>query len=179
MNQATFPTATAVRHMTRAERTNRQMFPPLGKIILENITDDRKLKGVWMTFLGLAGQTDEHGSGLSYEGFRKSLDNGYFDVDDLPRLFEAMAVNGIDPLQSLAAIEAACIPRDPDLNGQLADELLEVSTAGGEIAQNIKANGNTLDGYSNTKLRGVMAIAAQTIAAGRKLYQECLNEYEA
>jgi len=168
----------ALNKRTRAEVTDQILAPNLGELILQNITDCRKLSAVHSSYLELGGESDRHGSGLSCEGFRQSLLQGRIGLNNLPRLFEAMAINQVDPLQSLVAIESACLPRDPELNGQLADELLEVSSAAGEIAHNIKNNGNSLDGYSNTKLRSVMATATKLIASGRKLCQECLNEYE-
>lgn len=162
---------------TRAEVTDQILDPNLGELLLQNITDCRKLAAVHSSFLELAGESDRRGSGLSLEGFRQALLHGRITLNQLPRLFEAMSVNEVDPAQSLAAIEAACLPRDPDLNGKLSDELVSIAQSCGDIAHNIRTNGDSLRGYSNSKLRALMATAAGSIAVGRKLYQECLTAY--
>ena len=150
---------------------------PIGELLHQQITDCRKLQDVHRSFLALGNQKDEHGSGLSCEGFRKTLQSGRLAINDLPRLFEAMALNGVDPCQSLAAIESACLPRDPDLDGNLSSELADLATITGDIAVQYRNTGDSLAGYSNPQRRYVMSIAARTIAAGRRLYREALEAY--
>lgn len=163
---------------TEPSPTPRLVFP-IGELILQNITDSRALSAVHQTYLSLAGEIDATGSGLSYEGFRQMLIHGRLTVDNLPRLFEAMEINQVDPMVVMAAIEAACLPRDPEMNGKLADELAGLAMATGDIAARYKTNGDSLEGYSNSDLRAVMATITTCMAVCRRLMQECTENYNA
>lgn len=160
----------------RANRTEnttlRRMSPPLCKLLQEQLTDHRQLKNVALTFVGMSGDLD-----LTYEGFRLRLEQGRLTLDDLPQLCEAMAVNGVDPSPFVATLEAACLPRDPELDGTMVTELCDMAASLGDFAETMKKHGANLSDYPNDFLRELMSICARSMAAARRLNQECLNAY--
>lgn len=159
---------------TRTENTTlRRMSPPLCKLLQDTMTDSRKLKQIASTYSQMESDAD-----LTYEGFRLRLEQGRFQLNDLPHLCESMAVNGVDPAPFIATLEAACLPRDPELDGTMVTELCDMAASLGDFAETMKKHGHNLSDYPNEFLLELMNICGRSMAAARRLNQECLAAYE-
>lgn len=156
-----------------AARMERPLFTPLGRVFLAQLTDARLAKAVWLTYNSFDPDT-----ALSYEGFRQTLHEGRFTLDNLARLCEAMSCNNVDPAVPIATLEAACIPRDPDLDGSMLGEICTATEQIGKLAAEMRQHGHSLVDYDNAELRNILDMAGRLQAATRRLMQEALKAYE-